>query len=364
VTGPTDEELRTDGAHRVVVANYRRFVDDYMSRRYGEIERLVRRLGCKQLLGARSGYGGTGNHWADALLPVDVATGVVHFDFTSPEGYGLTGSLDQFYEGGFLTAYARGVSAGKPVVWVEFGCSVGQNPQRIDLDNQARIYRNMTELAERSHAAGMFGWWYPGGWRVDERSDFGIVNPDSTLRPAAIEYAKSRRDPSRPSDWNQREVDPAADARGLSALWDRWRATYREQMRRGEVQEVRLASFGKLTSELAPAAVGGRPYEAPAPLAYVNAEWGRVEVNGAELPRSPAKSVRLPANATVRVELINTGPATWDSAFVQDQPLAHTPFGQRVWISLAAPLSGVVRVRPELKGVGPFGEPLEIEITE
>ena len=30
---------------------------------------------------------------------------------------------------------------------------------------------------------GVAWWWYPGGYRVNERSDFGIINPDGTDRP-------------------------------------------------------------------------------------------------------------------------------------------------------------------------------------
>src|SRR5207244_2067085 len=136
LTGPPDNELSADGSHRVAVAAYRQFVDDYMGRRYGEVKQLVRRLGCRPLLSATR----------------------------------------------------------------EYGVNVGQNPLPPDLENQARLYRNMVEMARRSHAAGCFAWWYPGGWRVDERSDFGIVNPDSTLRPAAevIRQFKPRVEPPRP----------------------------------------------------------------------------------------------------------------------------------------------------------------------
>jgi len=255
-----------------------------MSRRYGEVERLVRRLGCRQLLSARSGYGGNGNHWADPMLPIDLATGAVHFDSISPEGYALTGDLDQFREGGFLTAYARGVTGGKPVAWLEFGVSVGENPLPPDLDNQARLYRNMLELARRSHAAGCFAWWYPGGWRVDERSDFGIVNPDATLRPAAeaIRQFKPRTDPT--PAWSGREFKPDADARGLSALWDKWRETYRNEE---PMQEVRPAGFGKLTTEVPLVSVGGVSHLADAPYEFVNSEWGelRLTIRKSTAPR-------------------------------------------------------------------------------
>ncbi len=395
VTGPSDDELRNDGSHRAFVAVYRRFVDDYISRRYGEVERLVRRVGCKQLLSARSGYGGTGNHWADALFPMDLGTGVVHFDFVSPEGYALTGDLDQFYEGGFLTAYARGVSGGKPVAWLEFGCSVGKNPQRIDLENQARLYRNMFELGLKSHTAGLFGWWYPSGWRVDERSDMGVVNPDSTWRPVGDEYRAAVRrvakEPLKPLRWTGREIDRDSDARGVSGLWDTVREAYRKAMSENRIEELRPLGYGKLISELPVVSVGGVPYEAPAPLAFANAEWGKVEINGTEYPRRPGEKLKIKSGDRLRLELINTGPATWTNvvlvsvsdagvvASVSDagkRDVAGTAttttaiedpeltFGHRTWLWWTAPEAGNWQLRPLLRDVGQFGEPLEIEIVE
>jgi len=381
ITGPSDQELRTDGSHRVFVAVYRRFIDDMMSRRYGEVARLVRRLGCKQLLSARSGYGGTGNPWADPFLPIDMASGVVHFDFTSAEGYALTGDLDQFHEGGFLTAYARGVGGGKPATWVEFGSSVGVDPNRVDLENQARIYRNMAELAVRSGAAATFAWWYPGGYRVDEKSDFGAVNPDSTWRPAGIEYRKLgervRREPFVAQPWRGREVDRFADARGLSALWDKWRVMYREEMRAGRIEEVRPVGFGKLTTELPVVSLGDRPFQEPAPLKFVNAEWGRIEVDGVEIVRAPGATVRAKANEKLRLELINTGLATWTASdkvsrtiWVEARDRERTSerwrvpglsFSERAWVLWTA-AEGNWQLRPLLQDIGPFGEPLKVEV--
>ncbi len=383
ITSPSDEEFRTDGEHRALVAAYRRFVDDFMSRRYGEVERLVRRLGCRQLLSARSGYGGTGNPWADPYLPIDLAAGTVHFDFVSPEGYGLNGDLDQFREASFLTAYARGVSAGKPVAWLEFGCSVGANPQQADQQNQARLYRQMFELCERSKAAGCFGWWFPGGWRVDERSDFGVMNPDSTWRPAGEEYRKfagrvSGR-LSEPTAWSGRGMDRDADARGLSALWNKWRQTYRTEASTGKLQEIRPVGFGKLTTDIPLVSVGGRPFADPAPLQCANAEWGRIEMEGTELIRSPGSPVTVRVNRDLRLELINTGPATWvaseetkartvwlcakrSGAEPQLIAVRSVAFGQRTWIKWTPDAKGDWELRPLLKDVALFGESLDVEV--
>ncbi|MFH0953125.1 MAG: hypothetical protein V1873_02215 [Verrucomicrobiota bacterium] len=384
LTGPSDDELAADGNHRRGVAVYRRFVDDFAGRRYGQVVRALRRWSVRQLLSARSGYGGSGNPWADRLFPLDLATGAVHFDFTCPEGWGLHSGLEQFYEAGFVTAYARGVSDGKPVLWLEFGASVGADPQPADLANQARVYDGIFAMVTRSRAAGCFGWWFPGGFRVDEKSDFGVVEPTGAWRPVGSVYrtlgGRLRAERSVPDPWRGREVDRAADARGLSALCDAWRDQYRREMEQGAIEEVRPAGFGRRTSEMPLESIGQIPFQDPAPLAYANAEWGRMEVDGVEQDRAPGRKITVPLKRKLRIELINTGPATWDASqqgkagavwVAAEQPggtrqllpVRSTAFGGRTWVEWMTTDQGVWRLRPSIADVGLFGEPLDLEVA-
>ena len=385
VTGPSDQELTIDGDHRALVAAYRRFVDDYVSRRYGYAKRLLRGWGCRQLITARVGYGGTGNAWANPCLPIGPASGAVHLDFISPEGWGLNGKADRFYEAGFITAYARGMSDGKPVVWLEFGGSVGREPQAVDYENQARLYENFCELFLRSDAAGCFAWWYPGGLRVEEGSDMGVINPDGSWRPAGERlqtYAnRFRREIRLPGQWKGREVDRFADARGLSALWDAWRNVYRQETQDRAIEEIRPQGFRKRTTAMPLVSVGGVPFEDPAPLEWANAEWGRTLVDGDERNRPPGTGLAMKRKQSLRIELINTGPATWamseegkaqtvwirvenpqgNRQFLKAEPLA---FGGSMWVSWVASDTGTWRIRPYLLETGGFGEQLEVEVSE
>ena len=385
VTGPSDQELATDGDHRTLVAVYRRFVDDYVSRRYGCAKRLLRGLGCRQLLTARAGYGGSGSVWANPCLPVDLASGVMHLDFISPEGWGLNGEVDRFYEAGFITAYARGMSDGKPVVWLEFGGSIGMEPQAVDYENQARLYDNFFELFLKSDVAGCFAWWYPGGFRVEEGSDMGVVNPDGTWRPAGERIQacanRFRREVGLPGAWKGREVNRFADARGLSALWDAWRNVYREETRAGAIEEIRPQGFKKRTTAMPLVSVGGVPFDDPAPLEWVNAEWGRTVVDGEDRLRMPGTKLAMKRKQNLRLELFNSGPATWATSeegkaqtvwvrvenpqgswqFLKADPLA---FGGSMWISWTASDTGTWKIRPYLLETGGFGEQLEVEVGE
>ena len=385
ITGPPDNELTTDGENRVAVEAYRRFVNDFMSRRYGHLVRWLRRHDIRQMLGARTGYGGTGQPWPETVFALDPATGAAHFDFISPEGWGLNGNPDKFMEAGFITAYSRGVSDGKPVLWIEFGSSVGADPQAADLDNQARIYRNMFEMVLKSRAAGCFGWWFPSGWRVGEESDMGIVNSDGSWRPVGDAYRdfahRLRGEWSAPQAWHDREMDLSGNARGLSQLWDTWRDIYRTELSEGRVEELRPLNFGKRTCEITMRSVGGVPYVAPAPLESVNSEWGRVEIDGLERDRIPGGKLAVHLKQKMRLELINTGPATWDASAEgrarcvwvaleneqgarQQTPVGIVRFGGSTWITWVASDPGTWRVQPVLADVGPFGEPLQIEILQ
>ena len=44
-----------------------------------------------------------------------------------------------------------------------------------------------------AHSSGIYCWYFPGGYRCDESSDYGIINPDGSDRPATVvlrEYAE------------------------------------------------------------------------------------------------------------------------------------------------------------------------------
>src|SRR5262249_5123274 len=96
---------------------------------------------------------------------------------------------------------------------------------RAELERQRQHYAEFARMVGLSDADGMMAWWLPGGYRVDERSDFGLLNPDDTPRPAAEElhrlapqFAHPAAAPP-PNTWIT--VDRLADARGPWALWEK-----------------------------------------------------------------------------------------------------------------------------------------------
>ena len=147
------------------------------------------------------------------------------------------------------------------------------------------------------------------------------------------------------------------------------------------MEEVRPAGFGRWTMDLPVRSIGGTVYSSPAPFEFVNAEWGSVEVDGGRRDRSPGAELAVQRNQRIRMELLNTGPASWTasqqgavgSVWVAVEPpkgdrrllaIPAARFGDRLWVSWTAGDAGTYRIRPFLFGSGPFGEPLAVNVAE
>jgi len=324
LTGPTDAQLVDDGPHRRMVAAYRRFADDLISQGYGKVTRFLRRLDPHHLFGARTGYGGTGQRGVAAVMPFDLVSGGAHLDFASAEGWGLWGKWESFERAGFTTLYGRWATNGKPVFWAEFGYTIypGITPEKYD--SQAEVYRNLYQMVLQSGANGSAGWWYPGGLRVDENSDFGVINPDGTPRLAAEELGrfaprvKAARDRPDPDTWIT--IDRDADVAGYAGTWERHAAEYVAAVRAGKTVALRTGADGMDSAQAPRMAVGGTPLDGSNPPKYLNAEFGEVSLVGAadgkRVEVTDGAIIEVPAGApvTLRVEIINTGIVTWLAA--------------------------------------------------
>jgi hypothetical protein len=124
-----------------------------------------------------------------ALMPYDFAGLAGAVDFMAPEGYGRIGDWNRVRTGLFTVAYARAVAPALPVVWAEYGNSTWDQEKGCVNPDQVRVveqyYRDFFQMAYQSGANGTIAWWYPGGYRCGERSDYGIIGPDGERRPQA-----------------------------------------------------------------------------------------------------------------------------------------------------------------------------------
>jgi hypothetical protein len=313
VTGPSDAQLvqpspATGPDPRVFVCAYRRFVDDMISVGYGEVKWFIRKeLGDDTLLGARTGYGGTGQPWVQSQLPYDLVSGAAHLDFTSPEGYGLDGEWANFRRGGFTTQYGRWAGNGKPVFWAEFGRSVfsGEEGPAADLvERQRSLYENTYRMVLESRADGSACWWWPGGYRVDEKSDFGIISSDGTPRPSALELLRFSEDTradrslSTPTAWITFDRD--ASPRGYAEVWEKHREQYAAIIGSGGWVGLKTEATGTTTHEFPSVSVGNIPWRPGLPYTYLNGELHGLHLDA----------------RSIEVDVVNTGEVAWEAGAI------------------------------------------------
>jgi hypothetical protein len=233
-TSPSDEQVSKDGPWRAMVLEYRRFLNELLHERYGRARELVRSIDPNHLVSFRMSLAGDPTA-GPAAMGYDFAGLAKAVDILEPEGYGRIGDWEQVKPGWFTTAYGRCVAPDLPVMWAEFGYSIWAGPQQDPgrLEFAAKFYDCFYQMAYRSGANGTVCWWFPGGYRWNERSDYGILNPDRSWRPVtqvikrwAEEMTAPRPNP-RPDVWL--EAEPGRDVDGLFGLYRRlkddfWRA--------------------------------------------------------------------------------------------------------------------------------------------
>ncbi|MBV9471292.1 MAG: hypothetical protein JOZ57_18785, partial [Abitibacteriaceae bacterium] len=189
LTNPTDEQVSHDGPWRKFVIDYRKFLAELLRERYGHARQMVRSVDPHHLVSFRMSEAGDPNNRGDGFLPYDFPGLAEAVDFLAPEAYGRIGTWEKTRPGWFEVAYARAIAPTKPVIWAEVGNSnwvpgLDESPPNR-LQFQADFLRAFYRMMLASGSNGLFFWWYPGGFRNGENSDFGIINPDGTDRPAS-----------------------------------------------------------------------------------------------------------------------------------------------------------------------------------
>ncbi len=246
LTGPSDEQLAGNGAWTRFAVDYRDFVDDLVGAKYAEARRLVRTIDPNHPVSFRMTVAGDPT-FGQRPLPYDLKGLAGAVDIMEPEGYGRLGEWEQVRPGWFTAAYARAVAPDLPVLWAEYGYTVWDrarmqpNPDTIEWTT--RFYRNFLDMTLRSGANGAICWWFPGGFRVGENSDFGILNPDRSWRPyteVLHEYAgplTQEREIPRPDVWI--DITRTGHADGIKGIYDEVKERFWQAVDEGKTPGLR-----------------------------------------------------------------------------------------------------------------------------
>lgn len=324
ISGPSDAQITSDGPWRIYVAAYRRFWDDRISEGYRAVRADVLSADPCHLVGARSGYGGTGSVGVAARFPYDLASGAKHLDFTSPEAYILSGDRKSFMQGALNAAYGRFVSGGKPVYWAEFGVPLilgvgvpdynhGRTPENHK--QQSEFIHSMMELCRETNSNGAAGWWWPGGFRISENSDFGIISPDGTPRPAALEMKRAADSFCEPRETPKPDVlitvDRDKHVTGYAGLYQEIAPRLAKSIVDGKFPGVRTAGAGTTSANTPLVAVGNTPCNGHNPPKYLNAEFNWIKVNGKQVTDDAVVEVERGKPIYVEASIGNTAEAAW-----------------------------------------------------
>lgn len=246
VTNPLDAHCGADGPWGKMVADYRRFLDEIVDEHYSRARQLVRSVDPHHLVSFRMTVAGDPTFNQAHNMPYDFRGLVRGVDLFEPEGYGRIGDWQRVRPGAFTVAYARAVDPSKPVMWAEYGVSTWDmdlmQARESLLDFQGRFYDDFLKMVLQSGANGAVCWWYPGGFRTNEKSDFGILNPDGTDRPATAVLRKYAEQVTRPRDLPKPDVwiefnpdDPA----GIEGIYRKVSSQFWQAVESGKVPGLR-----------------------------------------------------------------------------------------------------------------------------
>jgi hypothetical protein len=238
---PSMTQLTRDGEWRKLVADYHLFLDDLLREKYAAARQLVKSIDPHHAVSFRMSNTGDPLYNWDAALPYDFYGLADAVDIWAPEAYGRIGDWERVRAGDFTAAYARLCDARKPLMWAEMGYTawdmnrMAPDPEKLAFEG--RYYADFYRMLIESGADGVFFWWYPGGFRLGENSDFGIINPDGTDRPVTKvirtegpRFLKARK-PGKPDYWLA--VDRDRDARGLFGIYEAARVEFWKAMNEG-----------------------------------------------------------------------------------------------------------------------------------
>jgi len=380
ITVPSDEQCLRDGPWRPMVAAYRAYMNWQLGAEYRRSVRLVRSLDPYRLVGFRGNMVDS----PAGFKPVEQPA-VLHFvDWAGPEGYDVPvyGKLTDWpiiSAKGLVTRMLSFLSGGKPVVWMEFGLPIYPNgtPWKDELVHVAaeryqyqveegrRFWRMMVE----SGAWGSFVWWYPGGFRVGENSDCGLVDPDNAPRPVAgvarefvPKFAASER--FVPDAWL--EFRPEDNIGGWVGEYLRLRDEYARLVGAGHRVGVRTVGLGMTSATCPLIDPAGRPWPGRGPLRYLDAIFERIRIR---VGRGPWQEVELPtAPGPVAVNLAGSGAVeveAWAANLAEPRWLAGSPDAEgTVCLSIAGAVSARIPLEKpvEFQGTGHFG-PASLELA-
>ena len=317
------------------------------------------------------------NYRWDGRIPYDFPYLAAAVDFLAPEAYGRIGEWEAVKPGWFEYEYARWAAPQKPMIWAEQGTSTWEMSRMwsspVRLEYQAMCYNAFYRMLISSGADGLFSWWYPGGFRVGENSDYGVINPDGSdravtgvIRRNAGAFLSAH---SKPIDhWIT--IDRDAHPDGLAGIYDKVKAEFWDAIDKGHAPGLRTAGTGTDSSNCPLIAVGNSPCNGTNPPKYLDAAIDVVKVNGVSVEKGGKVRVDSSKPVLARIEFTNLGEAKLLSKNVslvvngKKIPLPHdvAHLESAVVRDITIAPASVVTIGFEVEGRTAFGEKFTVTL--
>lgn len=362
------------GVYDKVTAAYYRFIDDQVAKLMNEKMLHMQPLAPDQMITFRMSMSGSGLR-TESYLPsthcFDFQSLASTMAYMEPEGYALNPSDRSALQIAIANAYARYVQPDSPVVWKEFGRQIWDgtydcnfDPDNAMLSHVADYYEYALEYMLRSYTSGVYAWYYAGGYRIGENSDYGIFNPDGSDRGEITallrEYApKFINQGARPEADVFIEVERDNQNGAIFGIYEAVAEQAREAYDNGLFFDFVDANMDTAddvvyADEVYQAAVGGTAENGLYPLRYVN---GMIK---------DFKVIAEDGNTYAEVTICNTRQSTWRantvsivstsaSAVSVDYTIAeNVDYLENLTVRFEINGHGNVALRFEINGV-PFG---------
>ena len=324
VTNPEKKQVETDGEWRRMVAAYRRFLDTLLYKYYSHARTQIQTIDPNHAVSFRMTEAGDPTMRWDGVMAYDFPYLSAAVDILEPEGYGRLGDWEKIKPALFQCVYARSVAPHLPLMWAEAGISAwdlaSMTSPKDALDKQGTFLRDYYRMLIESRSDGIFWWWYPGGFRFGENSDYGIINPDGTDRPATTAIRENSKvfiecpDPAPVTDWIPFDRDAQAD--GITGIYDKTHSDFFKRLDEGKIPGFKMAGTGATSADSPQIAVGNSVCDGKNPAKYLDGYIDAVEVRNASgvwvnIPRGGTVPVLRGKPVRARVHVTNLGEAKW-----------------------------------------------------
>ncbi|MBP5274334.1 MAG: beta-galactosidase [Abditibacteriota bacterium] len=380
IENPSVPVVHRDSPKRGEALAYRRFLEFEAYKKYSRARDCYKEADPNHFVSFRMHAAGDVCDWY-GLLPYSFYYLGKAVDFFAPEAYAMgTGWENHMHTGRFTRAVAHMSNPDLPMVYKEVGYKTieGEKPfvSERGLERQAQYFRDFYRMLTEGGVNGVFWWFYPGGYRVLEGSDYGVINPDDSDKPVTKVIREMGpaflASPSfEPGVFLTVDTSHHVDFTDATMLYNQVETRWRRLADAGKKPGLRAEAFGRDTKTADYVSVTNDPWQKGMqnPPKYVDGAIDRVRSG----KRSLEEGDTVEAGETLFVTVTNINEATWldgngegsvvlmanDTPYELNKPLKT---GERAEIKITVPEGDALQLRFYAVDRGFFGEVFELKV--